>query len=80
MCHICRQELEVFLLNSKQLIDKDNNTPIINYPSNFDEIANAMTREDLESTAEENGNWSRQLLAHTYDESIEEGRYKNISK
>lgn len=72
-------ELESYLneISSKQ--DSEGNR-LVSYPKNFDSIASAMTRKDLENSSE--ASWSKHLLAQKFDEDIsssfENGRYKDM--
>lgn len=58
----------------------DEGRPLIQFPNNFDEICDAMSRKDLESSHEES--WSRFLLEAQFDKDskrdFEGGRYSKV--
>ena len=77
-----RAELQGYLSDLKQRRGSDGN-PLVHIPNNFDEVANAMDRDDLESA--EPAPWSKYLLSRdvTYEASLDAdgsstGRYREI--
>jgi hypothetical protein len=73
-----RKELSNYLESLPTKIDSEGNT-LVSVPSNFDAIADAMSREDLVSNSE--APWSKYLLASKFEEDLDReygGRYKNF--
>ena len=75
------EELSTYLTDSRQRLSQThgNDDPLLIYPPDFDTIANAMSREDLESSEKD---WSFHLFAKKFkmdlDGSLEQGRYQSL--
>ena len=77
------EELSTYLTDSRQRLSQSysdgNDDPLLIYPPDFDTIANAMSREDLESSEKD---WSFYLFAKKFkmdlDGSLEQGRYQSL--
>jgi len=77
-----RSELQTYLTDLTHRTGSDGQL-LVHVPTNFDEVANAMDRDDLESA--EPAPWSKYLLSRdvTYDASLEDGpassRYRDLN-
>lgn len=77
------EELSTYLTDSRQRLSQGRlngeDEPLLVYPPDFDTIANAMSREDLESSEKD---WSYYLFAKKFkidsDGSLEHGRYQSL--
>lgn len=79
---LLRLELETFLDDCSKKVDSEGKA-LIQVPSNFDVVADAMNRNDLTSTEERP--WSKYLLADQVEKDLERndfegGRYRNVFK
>mmetsp|Transcript_19612 Transcript_19612/g.33007 ORF Transcript_19612/g.33007 Transcript_19612/m.33007 type:complete len:173 (+) Transcript_19612:122-640(+) len=76
---IFREELVTFLEEFRQK-KNDEGKPLVQFPKNFDQISDAMTRQDIISTDDKT--WSKYLLEEKFNQDsqkrFEGGRYRDL--
>jgi hypothetical protein len=69
-----REELSEYLNEVRTRTD-DEGKSIVQYPENFDNVANVMNRSDLHASGEQS--WSQCMLDDGFNRSFEGGRYQD---